>query len=80
MRKLRTDSGRRAALSAQYVRYLVKKMKETGTPENITAVAESVHETLLKSIHCRPQQLNISEMSLRRILHKDLGITPYEIQ
>ena len=55
MRKLLTDFGRRAALSAPYVRYLVKKVKETGilidkpkrekpktvrTSENIAAVAE----------------------------------------
>ena len=31
VRKLRTDFGRREALSAPYVRYLVKKVKETGT-------------------------------------------------
>ena len=51
------DFGRREAPSAPYVRYLVKKVKETGilsdkskrekpktvhTPENIVAVAESV--------------------------------------
>ena len=30
MRKLRTDFGRREALSASYVRYLVKKVTETG--------------------------------------------------
>ena len=58
-RKLRTYFGRREAPSAPYVRYLVKKVKETGilidkpkrekskivrTPENIAAVAESVCE------------------------------------
>ena len=32
------------------------------------------------SIHQRSQQLNISETSLRRILHKDLGMTPYKVQ
>ena len=60
VRKLRTDFRRRAAPSAQCVRYFVKKVKETGilidkpkrekqktvrTPENIAAVAESVSET-----------------------------------
>ena len=30
VRKLRTDFGRRKVLSAPYVRYLVKKVKETG--------------------------------------------------
>ena len=57
VRKLRTDFGRRETPSAQYVRYLVTKLKETAiftnkqksekpktlhTPENIAAVAESV--------------------------------------
>ena len=93
VRKLRTDFGRREAPSAPYVRYLVKKVKETGilidkpkrekpktvrTPENIAAVAESVCEAPSTSIHRRSQQLNISETSLRRILHKDLGMTPYK--
>ena len=77
------------------VRYLVKKVKETDilidkpkleklktmrTPENIAAVAESVCEAPSTSIHHRCQQLNISETSLRRILHKDLGMTPYKVQ
>ena len=81
MRKLRTDFGRREAPSVPYVRYLVKKVKETGilidkpqreklktvrTSENIAAVAESVCEAPSTSIHRRSQQLNISETSLRR--------------
>ena len=33
------------------------------------------------SIHCRRSKLlNISEPSLRRILHKDLGMMPYTVQ
>ena len=95
MRKLRTAFGRRNAPSAAYFRYLVKKVKETGiliykpkrekpktvrTPENIAAMAESVCEVPSTSIHRRSQQLNISETSLRRILHKDLGMTPYKVQ
>ena len=59
VRKLRTDFERREAPSAPYIRYLVKKVKETGihidkpkrekpktvrTPDNIAAVAESVCE------------------------------------
>ena len=95
VRKLCTDFGRREASSAPYVRYLVKKVKETGilidkpkrekiktvrTPENIVAVGESVREQPSTSIHGLSQQLNISETSLRRILHKDLGMTPYKVQ
>ena len=73
----------------------MKKVKETGilidkpkrekpktvrTPENTADVAESVREAPSTSIHRRSQQLNISETSLRRILHKDLGMTPYKVQ
>ena len=90
MRKLHTDFGRREAPLAAYVRYLVKKVKETGilrykpkrekpktlpSPENIAAVTGNVYKA-----HRRSQQLNISETSLRRILHKDLGMTPYKVQ
>ena len=57
-----------------------QKPKTVRTPENIAAVAESVCEAPSTSIHRRSQQLNISETSLRRILHKDLGITPYKVQ
>ena len=49
-----------------------EKPKTVLIPENIAAVAESVCEASLTSIYRRSQQLNISETSLRRILHKDL--------
>ena len=73
----------------------MKKVKETGilidkpkretpkivcTPENIPAVAESVCEAPSTSIHRHSQQLNISETSLRRILHEDLGMMPHKVQ
>ena len=60
MRKLHTVFGRREPPSAPYIRYPVKKVKETGifidkpkrkkpnivrTPENIAAVTESVCES-----------------------------------
>ena len=95
VRKFRTDFGRREAPSAPYVRYLVKKVKETGilinkqkrekpkimhTPENIAAVAERVYEAPSTSIHRHSQQSNISQTSLKRILHKVLGLTPYKVQ
>ena len=95
MRKLRTDFGRKEIPSIPSVRYLAKKLKETGilidkskrerpktvrTPENITAVAESVHEAPSTTIYHHSQQLNISEISLRQILHKDFGMTPYKVQ
>ena len=74
---------------------LWKKVKETGIlinktkrekpktqhiPENIAAVAESLCEAPSTSIHRRSQQLNTSETSFIRILHKDLGMTPYKVQ
>ena len=64
------DFGRREAPSAPYVRYLVKKVKETSylidepkrekskivrTPENIAAAAVSVCEAPSTSIHRRSQ-------------------------
>ena len=95
VRKLRKDFGRRETQSAPYIHYIVKKVKETGilidkqnrekpktvhTPENIAAVAESVCEAPSTSIHRRSQQFNILATSLRQILHKDLGITPYKVK
>ena len=57
-----------------------EKPKTVFIPENIAAVAESVREALSTSIHRRSLQLNISETSLRRILYKDLGMTPHKAQ
>ena len=57
-----------------------EKPKTMRTLENIAAVTESVCEAPSTSIHRRSQQLNISKTLLRRILHKDLGMTPYKVQ
>ena len=54
--------------------------KTVRTSENIAAEAESVYEKTSTSIHHRPQQLNILETSLRRIWHKDFGMTQYKVQ
>ena len=43
-------------------------------------MAESVCEAPSTSIYRRSQQLNISETLLRRVLQKDLGMTPYKVQ
>ena len=86
MRKLHTDIGRREAPSAPYIRYLVKKVKETGIlldkPKREKPKTERIPDTINSStsIHRRSQQLNISETSLRRILHKDLGMQPHKVQ
>ena len=50
------------------------------TPENIAAVTETVLEAPSISIHPRSQQLNISETTLRRILHKNFSMKPYKVQ
>ena len=71
VRKLRMDFGRREVPPAPYVRYLLKKVKETGIIDN------AKHKKPSTSIH---QQLNISETSLKRILNKDLGMTPHKVQ
>ena len=67
---------KRNTARAPYVRYLVKKVKDSGiliakpksekpytvhTPENIAAVVESVREAPSTSIHRRSQQLNVSK-------------------
>ena len=57
-----------------------EKPNTVRTLDNIAAVAESVCEAPSTLIHHRSLQLNISETSLRRSLHKDLGMTPYKIQ
>ena len=57
-----------------------EKPKTVRTPEYISAVAESACEAPSTSIHRRSQQFNILETSLRRILHEDLGMTPYKVQ
>ena len=50
------------------------------TPVDNAAVAERVREAPSTSIHRRPQQLNITETLLGRILHKYLGMMPYKLQ
>ena len=58
----------------------VKPKKTLRRPENIAAVAKGVREAPLTSIHRHSQYLNISGTSLRQILHKDLGMMPYNVQ
>ena len=57
-----------------------EKPKTVLTPDYIAAVAECVREVPSTSILYRSQQFNILETSLRRILHKDNGMTPYKVQ
>jgi len=95
VRNLRKIFGKNQRPSSQYVDQFVKRVRETGslmdkttrvrprtvrTPENIAAVAESVREHQSTSTRHRSQELNISRTSLRRILHKDLGMKAYKVQ
>ncbi|KAJ8963217.1 hypothetical protein NQ318_018683 [Aromia moschata] len=92
VRKLRTIFGRNDAPSAPGVRKFLRKIRETSmlkdnrshpsagqvrTAERIAAVAQSVRDNPRTSTHHRAQQLNVSRTSLRRILHKDLGLFAY---
>ena len=80
MRKLRTDFGRKVKETGILIDKLKRgKPKTIRTPENMAKVAESVREAPSTSIHRLSQQLNISETSLRRILHKNLVMTPHKV-
>lgn len=77
------------------IRRLINKFEATGsvnnqpTPtrrrnvrsaQNVAAVRDSVRENPRQSISRRAQELRLSETSLRRILHLNLGMHPYKIQ
>ena len=57
-----------------------KNPKTVRTPDNIATVPESVCEAPSTSIQRGSQLLNISDTPLRRILHKDIGMTTYSVQ
>ena len=95
VRKTRTFLGRREAPCRTAIQKLVKKFelleqlsdvknktraRRSRTAENIAAVAESVEENPGLSIPRRSLELGISQTSLYRILHKDLGLKAYKVQ
>lgn len=95
VRNLRGKFSRNEMPSRQFVDQFVKRVRETGsllnkpthlrscpvrTAENIAVVARSVREQPSTSTRHRSQELNISRTSLRRILHKDLGMKAYKVQ
>ena len=89
MRKLRTDFGRREAPSAPYVRYLVKKKRKKlaalSINQSVKRQKRCVHPGILLlwqnvRVKRHSQILNILEISLRRFLRKDLGMTPHKVQ
>ena len=95
VRKLRTDFERKESPSASYVRYLVKKVKETGIlidkpkreKPNNSAYTREYYNWGRK---CAWSAININSLPfstieyfvdiIERILHKELGMTSYKVQ
>ena len=73
MRELLTEFGRTEASSAPYIRYLLQKVKETGI---LIDKPKREKLTTIRTPENIAELLNTSEKSLRRILHKDLVMTP----
>ena len=67
---------KRKKLAASSINQSVKSQKQCVNPR-ILLLWQNVCEEPSTSIHRRPQQLNTLEISLRRILHKDLGHTKF---
>jgi transposase len=81
--------------SAHAIKTWIKNFEETGsalkrkppgkersirTPENIETVRAALEQSPQRSMRRHAASLNISDRSLRRILHKDLNFHPYKIQ
>ena len=94
-RKLREIYGRHNRPSEPEIRNIVQKFEETGSvldikpatrkrkgrsQEHINMVRDSVAEDQQTSIARRSQQLEITQTTLWRILHKDLALKPYKVQ
>ena len=71
--KLCTDLGREEALLASYILYPAF----SSINHSLRSQKQCVDPRI--SIPGCSQQLNISETPSRRILHKDLGMTPYKV-
>lgn len=94
-RNLRIKFGRNEAPTERGIRKFIDKVRETGmlvdatrvpharpvrTVEAIAAVTESVRLNPTTSTRRRSQQVGVSRTTLRRILHKDLGMFAYKVQ
>jgi transposase len=81
--------------SAHAIKTWIKNFEETGsalkrkppgkersirTPENIEIVRAALEQSPQLSMRRHAASLNISDRSLRRILHKDLNFHPYKNQ
>ena len=89
VKNLQKKFGKKKVPSSQFVDQFVKRVRETGSlldkttrrlrsrpvrsAENIAAVTQSVEHPSTSTRH-RSQELNIPHTSLKRILHKDLGM------
>lgn len=95
LRAYRAAHGKHAGPTEATVRALVKKFEKTGSvhdaprsgvprtarsEENINTVAASLVADPTTSTRRRAQKLGLSQTTLRRILHEDLGMHAYKIQ
>ena len=55
-------------------------VKTVRTPDNIAVVREDIERSPHRSARRHSVSLGLSEVSVRRILHKDLHFYPYKIQ
>ena len=55
------------------------QLRTAKTPENVAVVRASVQQSPRHSTFKRALALRLSERSLRRILHNDLGMHPYKM-
>lgn len=56
------------------------KQRSVHTPENINAIRVAMIRSPKRSAHRHAISLGLSNISIRRILHKDLHMHPYKIQ
>jgi hypothetical protein len=56
------------------------RVKRVRTPENIAVMREAIERSQRRSARRHSVSLELSEASLRRILHNELHFYPYKIQ
>jgi hypothetical protein len=93
-RKFGDDRQRGAAPSRKIIGQWVRQWRETGSvqvkartrrntvrsPENIQRVRIALERSPRRSVRRHSQLLNLSDRSVRRILHHDLHFHPYKLQ
>ena len=92
-RKFGGDRQRGAAPSRKIIGQWVRQWRETGSiqvksrtrrntvrsPENIQRVRRALERSTRRSVRRHSQLLNLSDRSVRRILHHDLHFNPYKL-